>query len=73
MMSRWLLSLTDDDITTAIAAVHDSRIYQDLEKGNPELLALCYDSEMFKQAMHLMRCKFVRTLAILSWNETADV
>jgi hypothetical protein len=67
MMSGWLLGLTNDAIVTALSAVYDSTVYADLEKGSPHLLALCYDSSLLKQAEHLARCDFDRTLAILSW------
>ena len=64
MMNTWLLSLSDEEITQAIAMMFDTEIWLHRPK---KLQAIVFDLDFFEQAMHLQKCGFDRMYAQLTW------
>jgi len=71
-MNKWLLHLTDAEISRGIDAVYDSSIHAQLIIENSELQSFVYDRELLAQAEWLAACEFDRTAAQLSWSGNND-
>lgn len=71
-MDAWLLDLPDQDITSAVDAIFDSKVRYEMMLSRPDLMPIWENPSTQSQALHLVSCQLDRAWAQLAWVDERD-